>query len=66
MTPAQIRRFRNSLGLTQDAFAAKIGFDGKTRHMTIYRWEKGLRTPSAPVMKMLEKMLEQRAKARKT
>jgi DNA-binding transcriptional regulator YiaG len=56
MTPAEIRRLRTSLALTQDALAAKLGFEGKQRHMNVYKWERGLRTPSAPVMKLLERM----------
>jgi transcriptional regulator with XRE-family HTH domain len=56
VTPARILRLRLSLGLTQYALAAKIGFGGKQRHMNVYRWEAGLRTPSAPAMKMLEGM----------
>jgi DNA-binding transcriptional regulator YiaG len=56
MTPAQIRRLRKSLGLTRDALAAKVGFEGKQRYMNVYKWEKGLCTPSAPAMEMLERM----------
>ena len=41
-----------------DAFAANLGLDGKQRRGTVYRWEAGLRKPSAPVMKLLEKLAE--------
>jgi DNA-binding transcriptional regulator YiaG len=62
MTPTQIRRLRKSLGLTMDAFAAKLGFDGKQRRGTVYRWEAGLRKPSAPVMKLLANLAEAQLK----
>jgi transcriptional regulator with XRE-family HTH domain len=56
MSPKQILSLRLALNLTQDALAAELGFDGKHRRTMIYRYEKGLSTPSAPVMKMLERM----------
>jgi hypothetical protein len=46
------------------AFADKLGFDGRQRRVTVYRWEAGLRTPSAPVMKMLEKIAKAKRSAR--
>lgn len=41
MTPKQIRAFRKRLGLSLDAMAEALGVD----RMTVWRWEKGKRTP---------------------
>jgi DNA-binding transcriptional regulator YiaG len=65
MTPSQIRRLRLVLGLTQDAMAAELGYEGKRRGGNVYRWEAGLRTPSAPVMKMLERMAKANLRAKR-
>jgi DNA-binding transcriptional regulator YiaG len=60
MTPTAIRRLRDSLDLTQDQLAAECGFKGKARYMNVYKWEAGITKPSAPVMKMLERMAKGR------
>jgi DNA-binding transcriptional regulator YiaG len=57
MTPAQNRKLRLALKLSPDAFARQFGYVGKqSGSNTVYRWETGRRKPSAPVMKMLERM----------
>ena len=43
MTGADIRRFRNYLGLSQDALGRLLGVN----NMTIYRWETGITKPQA-------------------
>jgi len=43
-------------GLTQDAMAAKLGFDGKQRNVLVYKWEAGITKPSHLALKMLERM----------
>jgi DNA-binding transcriptional regulator YiaG len=60
MTPKQIRNLRLALDLSMDAFAAKLGYDSKQRRGTVWSWETGRRKPSAPVMKMLERMAKGR------
>jgi DNA-binding transcriptional regulator YiaG len=56
MTPTQIHRLRKSLGLTQDAFAAELGFDGKHRNVLVHKWEAGITKPSHLALKVLERM----------
>jgi DNA-binding transcriptional regulator YiaG len=46
MTPAQIREFRKSLGLSAGAFARAIGVSDGSR---IREWESGRREPHAAV-----------------
>ncbi|MEO0686780.1 MAG: helix-turn-helix transcriptional regulator [Cyanobacteria bacterium J06649_11] len=48
-----IRELRNSLGLTQDKFAAKLG----VTLLTINRWENGRSKPSPLAMEKVEKLL---------
>jgi DNA-binding transcriptional regulator YiaG len=51
MTPAAIRAYRASLGLSAKAFAAFCG----VKHMTIvYRWETGAVEPHGAVVRLLE------------
>lgn len=54
MTPTKIRTLRKSIGLSADAFAERIGLDGENRQLTVYRWEKGIRKPSGPAIKLME------------
>jgi DNA-binding transcriptional regulator YiaG len=60
MSPRQIRKLRLARCLTQDGLAAECGFKGKARYMNVYKWEAGITKPSAPVMKMLERMAKGR------
>ncbi|BAY87632.1 XRE family transcriptional regulator (plasmid) [Calothrix parasitica NIES-267] len=48
-----IRELRNSLGLTQEKFAAKLG----VTCLTINRWENGRSKPSPLAMEKVEGML---------
>jgi DNA-binding transcriptional regulator YiaG len=48
MTPAEIRRLRLSLGLTQNGLAAELGYTGKYRWTSVWRLEAGQRKPSGP------------------
>jgi len=51
MTPAQIREFRQSLGLKSGAFARALGVSGDRR---IREWESGEKTPHAAVVTLIE------------
>ena len=48
-----IRELRNSLGLTQEKFAAKLG----VTLLTINRWENGRSKPSPLAMEKVELLL---------
>lgn len=47
-----IKRLRKALGLSQAAFADRLG----VTQPTICRLERGVMTPSKPVLKLLEAM----------
>jgi DNA-binding transcriptional regulator YiaG len=52
MTPETIRAIRDALGLSQEAFARRVG----VAYNTVNRWEKGKSLPkSTPI---IEKILE--------
>lgn len=55
MTPSEIRQARKSLGLTQAAFAAVIGYQDKTAVSAI---EAGARNPSPPVILLIRAYLD--------
>ena len=46
----KVKKLRMRLGLSQDAFAAKLGITP----MTIRRWESGKSKPSPMAVKLLE------------
>lgn len=50
MSPSRIRRLRKRLGLSQQAFADRIGAD----QSTVSRWEQKGARPSGPAIKLLE------------
>lgn len=50
MTPAQIREFRQSLGLSAGAFARAVGVSDGSR---IREWESGRREPHAAVVTLI-------------
>jgi transcriptional regulator with XRE-family HTH domain len=54
MTPSEIRQARKSLGLTQAAFAAVIGYQDKTAVSAI---EAGARNPSPQVILLIRAYL---------
>ncbi len=50
-----IREFRQSMGLTQEQFAAFLG----VTYPTINRWENGRTTPSPMALKLIEQKLNE-------
>jgi len=40
-------------------FAAAIGFSGKQKHITVWRWEAGNRVPSAQTVTLIKQLLSQ-------
>lgn len=56
MTPEQIKSLRLALGLSQDEFAEKLGYDGPHAHQTVSKLELGIKAPSGPVRRLLEIM----------
>jgi DNA-binding transcriptional regulator YiaG len=58
MTPEAIRAIREALGISQEAFARRVG----VAYNTVNRWEKGKSLPkSTPI---IEKVLELAKEAR--
>jgi len=55
MTPAEIRKLRRKLNLTQSQFAARLGI----HKITLSRWENGAAL-SATAVKLLELLAAQR------
>jgi DNA-binding transcriptional regulator YiaG len=45
MTP-KIRTLRKKLNLSPEDFATTLGFAGRDRRITVWRWESGRRRPS--------------------
>jgi hypothetical protein len=63
MNPSQIRTARNRLGLSYRGFATTLGFKGKSRHITAYRWElpedsPSSRRPSAQTIVLIKQLLK--------
>ena len=56
LSGAEIREARKRLGLTQDELAERMGLHGK---QTISQWERGVRTPQGPSLKLLETLLRE-------
>lgn len=54
MTPAEITRAREDLGLTQRALAEHLGVAPNT----VWRWEQGKTVPSPHLMQAFETMME--------
>ncbi len=61
MSPRQIQRLRDALGLTQQALADIIG----ATQVSVARWETGLHEPQGANLKALRE-LEQKAMGKKT
>jgi DNA-binding transcriptional regulator YiaG len=57
MTPSQIRSARKRLGLSCSEFAAALGFTGKQKHITVWRWETGNRVPSAQTITLIQQLM---------
>lgn len=58
MTGDEIRKARLALGLTQEELAERMGLFGK---QTVSQWERGVRSPQGPSVKLLEMMLAEAA-----
>jgi DNA-binding transcriptional regulator YiaG len=56
MTPPQIRCARKRLGMSGREFAAALGFRGKSKHITVWRWESGNRKPSAQTIALIKQL----------
>jgi DNA-binding transcriptional regulator YiaG len=56
MTPREIRDLRHALGMSVDKFAGELGFTGKNRAVTVYRWETGTRKPSAQTILLMKQL----------
>jgi putative transcriptional regulator len=52
MTSDEIRKLRETLGLTQEEFAKKVG----AGRVTIARWESGQSKPTGLYLRALEKL----------
>jgi transcriptional regulator with XRE-family HTH domain len=61
MTPAAIRKMRKSLGLSPEELASRLGFVGKNRRITVWRWETGNRVPSAQTITLIKHLLKEDA-----
>ncbi len=59
VTPAELKRIRSALGLTQAAFAAELG----VYRETVARWEIGTRRIAEPVARLARRLLRE-AKSR--
>jgi DNA-binding transcriptional regulator YiaG len=58
MPPEEIRTVRKCLGLSPDEFAEHLGFIGKDRRITVWRWETGNRVPSAQTIMLIKYLLK--------
>lgn len=58
MTATEIKKLRKTLGLTQEALAARLGVN----RVTLADWERGAHSPRGLYLKALEELAE---KARK-
>jgi transcriptional regulator with XRE-family HTH domain len=54
MTGKQIRELRERMGLSQDAFAEKLGLESRTRRTYISHLEHGREVPRGPLLRWLE------------
>ena len=55
MTGEEIKALREKMGLSQKAFARKLG----TSLNTVNRWEKGVHKPAQMAKKLLEQLKEE-------
>jgi len=62
MTPAQIRRKRESLGLSPEQFAEELGVAPKHARITVWRWENEKRTPSPQTIRLINTLKRSRKK----
>lgn len=58
MTPERIRECRETLGLSKQEFATKLGIS----LATVYRWENGETKPLNPTTQFIEQMVKSKRK----
>jgi transcriptional regulator with XRE-family HTH domain len=56
MSPGALRAARKRMRMSQDQFAAALGFMGRTRFQTIWRYESG-RSPIPKAVEITTKLL---------
>lgn len=59
MTPAQIRKARRTLGLSQNQMAEAVGLRGRDSARTVRRWEHGDFKPSGAVVMIIKQLLKE-------
>jgi transcriptional regulator with XRE-family HTH domain len=57
MTPAQLHKARQKLGLTLEQMAAMLGYEGDHRRQMLYDLESGRRTIREPQRRLVEAYL---------
>jgi DNA-binding transcriptional regulator YiaG len=57
MTASEIRNARRRLRMSEADFGSAAGLKGKNRHISVYRWEVGSRTPSAQTIVLIKQLL---------
>ena len=51
-SPHEVKQMREDNALTQEEFAEKVGVS----HTTVSRWERGIQSPHAAIMKAMRQM----------
>ncbi len=59
VTPIQIRRLRNSLGMSVREFADALGYSPRNGHLSVYRLENGDRQPSRQTTMLMKQLAAQ-------
>lgn len=64
MTPAELRQWRDRLGMTQEQLADALsdGREPKIAPLTVSRWERGEATPQPYIRLALERLAMKRRK----
>lgn len=57
MTPNQLARARERLGLTLDEMAAMLGYDGEHRRIMMHKLEQGVRPLREPQRRLVDAYL---------
>ena len=60
MTPLQIKSLRKRLKLSANEFAEELGFAGKNKALTVYRWENGDREPSNQTVMLIKQLAKRK------
>jgi repressor LexA len=61
MTPEELKRIREKLGLTQEALAEALG----VHRVTLAKWEAGTHNVPEPVARLVERLRDDVKKRRK-